>query len=155
MRSVVHWDGDSFFASIEQASDRRLRGRPVAVGGARRGVVVSASREGRRFGVRPGMPMGKARRRCASLIALPGHFDLYEQFFQDILALRSAGRSGIRRKKFSRYAANVGCHLHTGAAMRAGNSAELLRSGYLAGTAGSVVRRGFGGSRTHKLDWNT
>ena len=87
MRSVVHWDGDSFFASIEQASDRRLRGRPVAVGGARRGVVVSASREARRFGVRPGMPMGKARRRCASLIALPGHFDLYEQFFQDILTL--------------------------------------------------------------------
>ena len=50
-------------------------------------MVVSASREGRRFGVRPGMPMGKARRRCASLIALPGHFDLYEQFFQDILTL--------------------------------------------------------------------
>jgi nucleotidyltransferase/DNA polymerase involved in DNA repair len=25
-------------------------------------VVVSASREARRFGVRPGMPMGKARR---------------------------------------------------------------------------------------------
>jgi nucleotidyltransferase/DNA polymerase involved in DNA repair len=87
MRSVVHWDGDCFFASIEQASDRRLRGRPVAVGGVRRGVVVSASREARRFGVRPGMAMGKARWRCATLVTLPGHFDLYEQFFQDILAL--------------------------------------------------------------------
>ncbi len=87
MRHVVHWDGDSFFASIEQASDRRLRGRPVAVGGARRGVVVSASREARRYGIRPGMPMGKARRRCQPLIVLPGHFDLYEQFFQDILGL--------------------------------------------------------------------
>jgi DNA polymerase-4 len=87
MRHVVHWDGDSFFASIEQASDRRLRGRPVAVGGARRGVVVSASREARRYGVRAGMPMGKARRRCQPLIVLPGHFDLYEQFFQDILGL--------------------------------------------------------------------
>ena len=45
MRSVIHWDGDGFFASIEQASDRRLRGRPVAVGGERRGVVLSASLE--------------------------------------------------------------------------------------------------------------
>jgi nucleotidyltransferase/DNA polymerase involved in DNA repair len=34
MRHVVHWDGGSFFASIEQASDRRLRGRPVAVDAA-------------------------------------------------------------------------------------------------------------------------
>jgi len=87
MRSVVHWDGDSFFASIEQASDRRLRGRPVAVGGASRGVVVSASREARRFGIRPGMPMRRARRSCGSLIVLPGHFALYEQFFQQILDL--------------------------------------------------------------------
>lgn len=87
MRAVAHWDGDSFFASIEQASDRRLRGRPVAVGGARRGVVVSASGEARRYGVRPGMPMRRARRICAPLIVLPGHFDLYEQFFQQIVSL--------------------------------------------------------------------
>ena len=87
MRSVVHWDGDSFFASIEQASDRRLRGRPVAVGGARRGVVVSASLEARRFGIRPGMPLRRAQRLCGSLIRLPGHFELYEQFFQQILGL--------------------------------------------------------------------
>jgi len=84
---VVHWDGDSFFASIEQASDRRLRGRPVAVGGARRGVVVSASLEARRFGIRPGMPQRRARRLCGSLITLPGHFELYERFFQQILGL--------------------------------------------------------------------
>jgi DNA polymerase-4 len=87
MRSVVHWDGDSFFAAIEQASDRRLRGRPVAVGGALRGVVVSASPEARRFGIRPGMPQRRARRLCGSLITLPGRFELYEQFFQQILGL--------------------------------------------------------------------
>ena len=52
MRTVVHWDGDRFFASIEQAADARLRGRPVIVGGERRGVVLSASTEARRFGIR-------------------------------------------------------------------------------------------------------
>ena len=87
MRSVVHWDGDSFFASIEQASDRRLRGRPVAVGGARRGVVVSASLEARRFGIRPGLSMGRARRFCPSLVSLPGHFELYERFSSQIIDL--------------------------------------------------------------------
>jgi len=87
MRSVAHWDGDSFFASIEQASDRRLRGRPVAIGGARRGVVVSASLEARRFGVRPGMPMRRARRFCPALVTLPGHFELYERFSSQIIGL--------------------------------------------------------------------
>ncbi len=87
MRSVIHWDGDSFFASIEQASDKRLRGRPVAIGGARRGVVLSASTEARRFQIRPGMPMSRARRLCAPLVVIPGHFDLYEQFSHQILSL--------------------------------------------------------------------
>jgi DNA polymerase-4 len=87
MRSIVHWDADSFFASVEQASDRRLRGHPVVVGGARRGIVISASPEARRFGIHPGMAMGQARRLCGPLIVLPGHFDLYEQFFQQILGL--------------------------------------------------------------------
>jgi DNA polymerase-4 len=87
MRQVVHWDGDNFFASIEQACDRRLRGRPVAVGGARRGIVVSASREARRFGIRPGMSMWRARRACPRLVTLPGQFDLYEQFSSQILGL--------------------------------------------------------------------
>jgi nucleotidyltransferase/DNA polymerase involved in DNA repair len=87
MRSVIHWDGDSFFASIEQASDKRLRDRPVAIGGARRGVVLSASNEARRFQIRPGMPMSRARRLCAPLVVIPGHFDLYEQFSHQILSL--------------------------------------------------------------------
>src|SRR4030042_1452983 len=87
MRSVVHWDGDSFFASIEQAADRRLRGRAVAVGGARRGVVISASPEARRFGIRPGLPVRRARRMCGSLVVLPGHFELYERFSSQIIDL--------------------------------------------------------------------
>lgn len=87
MRTVVHWDGDSFFASIEQAADQRLRGRAVAVGGAQRGIVLSASREARRLGIRPGVSTTRARRLCPLLIVVPAHFDLYERFFDQILGL--------------------------------------------------------------------
>lgn len=87
MRRIVHWDGDGFFASIEQAADRRLRGLPVAVGGERRGLVLSASSEARRFGIHPGTPMNKARRMCPPLVVIPAHFDLYEQFGEQIVGL--------------------------------------------------------------------
>lgn len=87
MRTVIHWDGDRFFASIEQAADKRLRGRPVIVGGERRGVVLSASAEARRLGIRPGWPTPRARRAAPSLVVIPAHFDLYERFFDEILEL--------------------------------------------------------------------
>lgn len=87
MRAIAHWDADRFFASIEQAADRRLRARPVAVGAPGRGLVLSASPEARRFGVYPGMPTRRARRACPALTLVPAHFDLYEQFFHQILGL--------------------------------------------------------------------
>lgn len=87
MRSVAHWDGDRFFASVEQAADRRLRGKPVVVGGEKRGVVLSASSEARRLGIRPGWPTQRARRAVPALVVVPAHFELYERFFDEILGL--------------------------------------------------------------------
>lgn len=87
MKAVAHWDADRFFASIEQAADRRLRGRPVIVGGERRGVVLSASPEARRLGIRPGWPVARARRAIPALTVIPAHFELYERFFDQILGL--------------------------------------------------------------------
>jgi DNA polymerase-3 subunit alpha len=79
-RSIVHLDADAFFASVEQAADSRLRGKPVAVGGESRGIIASASYEARKFGIYTPMPTAQARRLCPKLIVLPGHYDLYEEF---------------------------------------------------------------------------
>jgi error-prone DNA polymerase len=81
-RRVVHLDADAFFASVEQASDPRLRGRPIAVGGEQRGIIASASYEARRFGVRTPMPSSQARKLCPRLIILPGDYEKYERFSQ-------------------------------------------------------------------------
>ncbi|MCC6233576.1 MAG: DNA polymerase IV [Verrucomicrobiales bacterium] len=79
-RAIVHLDGDAFFAAVEQAADPRLRGKPVAVGGERRGVIASASYEARRFGIKAAMPTVQARRLCPGLIVISGDFERYEQF---------------------------------------------------------------------------
>src|SRR5215510_1193928 len=79
-RTIVHLDADCFFAAVEQASDPKLRGKPVAVGGEKRGIIASASYEARRFGIYTPMPTVRARKLCPKLIVLPGDFERYEQF---------------------------------------------------------------------------
>lgn len=87
MRTILHLDADAFFASVEQAADRHLRGRPVAVGGLQRGIVASPSYEARRYGIHTAMPIARARRMCPSLIVVPVRFELYEQFSTNIFGM--------------------------------------------------------------------
>ncbi len=80
LRSIVHLDADAFFASVEQAADARLRGKPIAVGGESRGIIASASYEARKFGIYTPMPTSRARKLCPKLIVLSGDYDRYEEF---------------------------------------------------------------------------
>jgi DNA polymerase IV len=59
--TILHADLDSFFASVEQRDDPRLRDRPVIVG---LGVVLAASYEARAYGVHSAMGGAQARRLC-------------------------------------------------------------------------------------------
>jgi DNA polymerase-4 len=74
--SILHADLDSFYASVEQRDDPALLGKPVAVGG---GVVLAASYEAKRFGVRTAMTGREARRLCPGLIIVPGRFEAYTE----------------------------------------------------------------------------
>src|SRR5690606_6470352 len=63
--TILHADLDSFYASVEQRDDPRLRGRPVIVGG---GVVLAASYEAKAFGVRTAMSGRAAGARCPTAV---------------------------------------------------------------------------------------
>jgi DNA polymerase-4 len=74
--TILHADLDSFYASVEQRDDPRLRGRPVIVGG---GIVLAASYEAKRFGVYTPMPEFKARQLCPNLVVVPPRFEAYTE----------------------------------------------------------------------------
>ncbi|MFK8023578.1 MAG: DNA polymerase IV [Ilumatobacter sp.] len=81
--SILHADLDSFYASVEQRDDPSLRGKPVVAGG---GVVLAASYEAKRFGVRTAMSEYAARRLCPDLIVVPARFEAYSAASKAVFA---------------------------------------------------------------------
>ncbi len=79
---------DAFFAAVEQRDQPRLRGLPVAVAGSSdRAVVVAASYEARRYGVRSALPLRLALRRCPELVVVPPRFDVYREVSLEVRAI--------------------------------------------------------------------
>ncbi len=74
-RWVFHVDLDQFLAAVEVLRRPELAGRPVIVGGrgdpSERAVVSTASYEARAVGVRSGMPLRLAMRKCPESVLLP------------------------------------------------------------------------------------
>jgi DNA polymerase-4 len=73
---ILHADLDSFFASVEQRDDPRLRGQPVIVGG---GVVLAASYEAKAYGIRTAMGGRQARRLCPHALVVRPRMSAYSE----------------------------------------------------------------------------
>ena len=74
--SILHADLDSFYASVEQRDNPRLRGRPVIVGA---GVVLAASYEAKARGIRTAMGGGAARRLCPEAVVVSPRMSAYSE----------------------------------------------------------------------------
>lgn len=74
LATILHADLDAFYASVEQRDNPELRGRPVIVGG---GVVLAASYEAKRLGVRTAMGGARALRLCPRAVVVPPRMSAY------------------------------------------------------------------------------
>jgi len=82
--AILHADLDSFFASVEQRDDPRLRGKPVIVGG---GVVLAASYEAKAYGVEGAMGGAKAKRLCPHAVVVRPRMEAYSEASKAVFAV--------------------------------------------------------------------
>ncbi len=83
---ILHVDGDTFFASCEIAMDASLSGRPVWVGGGRKGdgIVIAANRLAKRFGIKTGTACFEAKRLCPHGVLAKPHYDDYRRISRNM-----------------------------------------------------------------------
>lgn len=77
MAVVMHVDMDSFYASVEIRRQPSLARVPMWVGGDGRGVVLSANRLAKQWGVEGGMPSSHALRLCPGGVGIRPNFEEY------------------------------------------------------------------------------
>ena len=160
---ILHVDGDAFFASCEVALDASLSGKPVWVGGGRRGdgIVIAANREAKRFGIHTGMACFKAMRVCPhGVLARPQYdeyrrlskemFQIMEQYTptlvpmsidEGFLDLTTMGRHVWRDTTAADYVNGLRSRIHKEVGVPV--SAGLGRSAWMAKLATSAAKPGF------------
>lgn len=82
----LYVDFNSFFASVEQQLNPRLRGRPVAVVPVETNATcaIAASYEAKAFGVKTGTPVYEAKKMCPGLICVLARHERYVEFHHRI-----------------------------------------------------------------------
>ena len=83
MRTILHSDLNSCYASIELLYRPEMRGKPCAVGGdveSRHGIILAKNDLAKKCGVTTGETLWQARQKCPDLVIVPPDFDLYWRF---------------------------------------------------------------------------
>jgi DNA polymerase-4 len=82
-------DFNSYFASVEQQVEPRLRGKPLGVVPmmADTTVCIAASIEAKRFGVKTGTKVGDARKMCPGIEFVVARHELYIDFHHRAVAV--------------------------------------------------------------------
>ncbi len=86
VKTIIHIDVDSFFASCEQALNPKLIGKPVVVG-ADRGIATAFSYEAKKRGVHRGMTLREIKAVCPDVILMPGDYEAYTLFSKRLFAI--------------------------------------------------------------------
>ena len=83
MRTILHADANSFYASVECLHRPEIRDKAVAVGGdasLRHGIILAKNQKAKAMGVKTGEALWEARQKCPDLVILTPNYPLYLRF---------------------------------------------------------------------------
>ncbi len=83
MRTILHADLNSCYASVECAINPEYRKVPLAVGGEkelRHGIILAKNELAKQAGVRTGEAIWQAQKKCPNLVVVPPHYELYKDY---------------------------------------------------------------------------
>jgi len=85
-RAIALVDMNAFFASIEQLDKPELRGKPIGVTNGLTGTcIITSSYEARRYGIRTGTRVKRAKQLCPYFIQRPARPERYIEVSQRIM----------------------------------------------------------------------
>jgi DNA polymerase-4 len=85
-RAIILVDMNAFFCSVEQLDHPELQGRPIGItNGAQGTCIITSSYEARAYGVRTGMRLKEAQRRCPGFLQVPAHPERYAEVSSRIM----------------------------------------------------------------------
>lgn len=91
VRTILHIDFDSFFASCEQHFNPNLRNKPIGVTAENgRTCIIAASREAKKFGVKTGTRSWEAEKLCPEIILVKAEFDRYLEITKKFIEIASS-----------------------------------------------------------------
>jgi DNA polymerase-4 len=85
--SIAHLDCDAFYAAIEKRDEPSLAGKPVIIGGGKRGVVSTCCYVARTYGVHSAMPMFQALQLCPNPVIIKPRMAKYVEVAREVRAV--------------------------------------------------------------------
>lgn len=97
---VMHIDLNSCFATVEQQSRPRLRGRPVAIVNRRieNTMIITCSYEAKAMGVTLGMSLREARKLCPGLVGIESDPPKYRYVYHQLMRIMNDYSAHVRMK---------------------------------------------------------
>ncbi|MCZ7393977.1 MAG: DNA polymerase IV [Candidatus Methanoperedens sp.] len=91
-RIILHVDMDYFFAQCEERERPEIKGKPVVIcvySGRSQdsGAVSTSNYEARKFGVKAGMPIYRAKKLAPDAVFLPVNMELYRSISDEIMEI--------------------------------------------------------------------
>lgn len=89
---ILHVDMDYFFAQCEEREHPELKGKPVVIcvysgRGGDSGAVSTSNYEARKFGIKAGIPISRAKKLKADAVFLPVNMELYRSISDEVMEI--------------------------------------------------------------------